>query len=169
MYWMSAALTAITCYSTLFLVPKTIYNWGKYSPPIERNLRRPLVTLPSVRLTLPSRFKWSGETAPGLAWFQALSSGDLAASSSSTSLTRFPKYKSFHELPSISSTEYPPFAYTQSLKFGKYRGNIWCQFRKPWFTLRLPITWVITAHYGGLVGGVVFISTVGPQVLSLPP
>lgn len=180
-YWVSAVLTAIACFSTVFLVPETIYERGKHSLPIERNLPRPsrycprtrsptpylsLVTLPSIRLTLPSRFKWSGETAPGLTWYQTSSSGDLASSSPA----RFPKHESFHEPPPMTnSLEYPPFTYTQSLRFGEYRGNVWYQFKKPWLTLRLPVTWVVMAQYGGLVGGVVVISTVGPQILSLPP
>jgi MFS family permease len=43
------------------------------------------------------------------------------------------------------------------------------QFGKPWTTLLLPATWVVMLQYGGLVGGVAVISTVGPQILSHKP
>lgn len=50
-----------------------------------------------------------------------------------------------------------------------YRGSLAYQFAKPWMTLRLPTTWVVMLQYGGLVGSVAVISTVGPQILSAPP
>lgn len=172
----------------MFLVPETIYDRGEHSLPIERNLPRPsrylprtrtpapylsLVTLPSIRLTLPSRFQWSGETTlstHGLTWYQTSSSGDLSSTSFITPPVQLPKHESFPEPAARSSrAEYPPFTYTQSLRFAAYRGNVWYQFKKPWFTLRLPATWIVMAQYGGLVGGVVVISTVGPQLLGLPP
>lgn len=42
-------------------------------------------------------------------------------------------------------------------------------FLAPWKTLLLPGTWLVCLHYGGLLGGLVTISTVGPQILSGPP
>jgi MFS family permease len=64
-----------------------------------------------------------------------------------------------------------PDAYTflGSLRFGRYRGHLLHQFGKPWTTLLLPATWVVMLQYGGLVGGVAVISTVGPQILSHKP
>ncbi|KAK0720099.1 hypothetical protein B0H67DRAFT_446766, partial [Lasiosphaeris hirsuta] len=40
---------------------------------------------------------------------------------------------------------------------------------KPWVTLRLPATWIVMLQYGGLVGGIAVISSVGPQILVQPP
>jgi len=50
-----------------------------------------------------------------------------------------------------------------------YRGNVMYQFAKPWITLRLPATWIVMLQYGGLVGSAAVISSVGPEILSLPP
>ena len=61
-------------------------------------------------------------------------------------------------------------AFIKSLNWlGTYRGNWVHYLLKPWRTLRLPATWVVMLQYGGLVGSVAVISTVGPQILSLPP
>lgn len=64
---------------------------------------------------------------------------------------------------------YAPYTFARSLKLGGYRGGARRHFKKPWTTLRLPATWIIMLQYGGLVGGVAVISTVGPQVLARPP
>ncbi|KAL2127328.1 hypothetical protein VTI74DRAFT_10897 [Chaetomium olivicolor] len=67
------------------------------------------------------------------------------------------------------ATDYPPYTFPRTLRFSPYRGRLWHHTLKPWTTLRLPATWVIMLQYGGLVGGVAVISTVGPQILSRPP
>ncbi|KAK4142510.1 major facilitator superfamily domain-containing protein [Dichotomopilus funicola] len=64
---------------------------------------------------------------------------------------------------------YPPFSFLRSLRLSPYRGHVFHHFCKPWSALRLPATWIIMLQYGGLVGSVAVISTVGPQVLSRPP
>lgn len=76
-----------------------------------------------------------------------------------------------HSTPStIPSASGPgPYTFAQSLKFPSYRGGLLHHFAKPWTTLRLPATWVIMLQYGGLVGGVAVISTVGPQILTHRP
>ncbi|USW51897.1 Putative major facilitator superfamily, MFS transporter superfamily [Septoria linicola] len=61
------------------------------------------------------------------------------------------------------------FTFASSLRIGVYRGNVLQQFIAPWKTLLLPGTWVVCLHYGGLLGGLVTISTVGPQFLAMPP
>ena len=61
------------------------------------------------------------------------------------------------------------FTFASSLKVGVYRGHIFQHFLAPWKTLLLPGTWVVCLHYGGLLGGLVTISTVGPQLLAAPP
>lgn len=70
---------------------------------------------------------------------------------------------------STISTTYPPFSFLRSLRFSPNRGHALHHFCKPWSALRLPATWIIMFQYGGLVGSVAVISTVGPQVLSRPP
>ncbi|EKJ74968.1 hypothetical protein FPSE_04860 [Fusarium pseudograminearum CS3096] len=62
-----------------------------------------------------------------------------------------------------------PFTYIQSLGFIKPRGSLVKQFIQPWRTLALPGTWVVMLHYAGLVGGIVSISTIGPQIVAGPP
>ncbi|KAF6819451.1 MFS transporter [Colletotrichum plurivorum] len=62
-----------------------------------------------------------------------------------------------------------PFTFGRSLGFGPYRGGIVRNFVAPWRTLGLPGTWVVMFHYAGLVGGIVTISTVGPQLVMAPP
>ncbi|KAL2135112.1 hypothetical protein VTI74DRAFT_9705 [Chaetomium olivicolor] len=42
-------------------------------------------------------------------------------------------------------------------------------FLQPWRTLALPGTWVVMLHYAGLVGGVVTVSLIGPQLVAMPP
>jgi MFS family permease len=64
---------------------------------------------------------------------------------------------------------YHPYTLARSLKAGVYRGDVLKQFIGPWETLRLPAVWLVMLHYGGLVGGIVTISTVGPQFVAAPP
>lgn len=61
------------------------------------------------------------------------------------------------------------YTFIQSLKIGVYRGGLLNEFLAPWLTLRLPGVWVVTLHYSGLLGGIVTISTIGPQLLAAPP
>lgn len=56
-----------------------------------------------------------------------------------------------------------------SLKVGVYRGKLLQHFLGPWRSLAFPGTWVVSLHYGGLLGGLVTISTIGPQFLAMPP
>ncbi|KXH69640.1 major facilitator superfamily transporter [Colletotrichum salicis] len=65
--------------------------------------------------------------------------------------------------------DYRPFTYGRSLGFTHYRGGVARNFLAPWKTLRFPGTWVVMFHYAGLVGGIVTISTVGPQLMAAPP
>ena len=57
----------------------------------------------------------------------------------------------------------------QSMKIGVYRGNFVKHFLDPWRSLLFPGTWVVMGHYGGLLAGLVTISTIGPVMLSMPP
>lgn len=64
---------------------------------------------------------------------------------------------------------YRPYTFIRSLGFRKPPGGVVHHFVQPWRSLALPGTWVVTLQYGGLVGGIVTISTVGPQLLAMPP
>ncbi|KAF4339646.1 HOL1 [Fusarium beomiforme] len=64
---------------------------------------------------------------------------------------------------------YSSFTYVQSLGFIKPQGSLLKQFIQPWRTLAFPGTWVVMLHYAGLVGGIVTISTIGPQLVASPP
>lgn len=68
-----------------------------------------------------------------------------------------------------SSHPYQPYTFARSLRVGLYSGNFVQNFLAPWKTLRLPAVWLVMLHYGGLVGGIVTISTVGPQFIAAPP
>lgn len=68
-----------------------------------------------------------------------------------------------------SQPTYRPLSFARSLGFRKPVGRVAHHFFNPWAVLRLPGTWVVTLQYGGLVGGIVTISTIGPQLLAMPP
>lgn len=57
----------------------------------------------------------------------------------------------------------------QSLRIGIRRGGLLQNFLNPWRSLAFPGTWLVMLHYGGLLGGLVTIATVGPQFLASPP
>lgn len=64
---------------------------------------------------------------------------------------------------------YAPFTFARSLKIGIYRPGLLKRLWMPYLTLRLPGTWMVILHYGGLVGLIVTASVVGPQLLTAPP
>jgi hypothetical protein len=64
------------------------------------------------------------------------------------------------------------FIQSLSLSLGKHsmaRGSLLHHLLQPWRTLALPGTWVVMLHYAGLVGGVVTVALIGPQLLAMPP
>ena len=67
----------------------------------------------------------------------------------------------------MPATGYQSFKSTMG--FGEYRGDFFKHLLDPWRSLAFPGTWVVALHYGGLLGGIVTISTVGPQFLAMPP
>lgn len=66
-------------------------------------------------------------------------------------------------------TSYPPYSYMKSLRLITYRPGIGRKFLAPYKAMRLPGVWLISAWYAGLVGLIVTISTIGPQLLAAPP
>jgi hypothetical protein len=64
---------------------------------------------------------------------------------------------------------YQKFTFARSLRMNTYRGGYLRHFGRPWLTLRLPGVWMVMLQYGGLVGGIVTITTIGPNTVSAPP
>lgn len=77
--------------------------------------------------------------------------------------------ESYVEDATSQVADYRPYSFGRSLGFTHYRGGVGRNFLAPWKTLSLPGTWVVMFHYAGLVGGIVTISTVGPQLVAAPP
>ncbi|KAK1760424.1 major facilitator superfamily domain-containing protein [Echria macrotheca] len=133
---------------------------------------------------------------PSLTWYDADSSSDVAStapmpaaaaagrrrqSSPPSSSSKHNNHRSSSSrspaaaaagadnLTSVLPPQYPPYTLARSLVFGMYRGNVLYQFTKPWATLRLPVTTIVTLQYSGLVGSAAVISVVGPQILNKKP
>jgi MFS family permease len=72
--------------------------------------------------------------------------------------------------PEPAST-YKPHTFSSTLWFKPRNNNrtLLQHFTRPWRTLTLPGVWIVMLQYSGLVGGTVTISTVGPQILAMPP
>ncbi|KAL2204231.1 MFS general substrate transporter [Sarocladium strictum] len=66
---------------------------------------------------------------------------------------------------------YKPHTFSSTLWFKPRNNNrtLLQHFVRPWRTLTLPGVWIVMLQYSGLVGGTVTISTVGPQILAMPP
>jgi hypothetical protein len=73
------------------------------------------------------------------------------------------------EVVTQEGSAYRRYTFARSIGFRKPPGGVVHHFIKPWRSLALPGTWVVTLQYGGLVGGIVTISTIGPQLLAMPP
>ena len=189
-FWVPAILAGLVFLLSVFLVPETIYERAPLCLPPQRNIRRymhrtpapylSLGTLPSMHMTLPSRYLGSLDLELNMTWYQDSSTEDLTSTNPNTGPLPPPPpppgqsrsskpTRSFRHTNATSTIRYPPYTYLRSLRFGMYRGNFLYQFAKPWHTLRLPATWIVMTQYGGLVGCVALISTVGPQILTLPP
>jgi MFS family permease len=66
-------------------------------------------------------------------------------------------------------SSYPPYTYMRSLKLITYRPGIFQKLMAPYKTLRFPGVWLVSLWYSGLVGLIVIMSTIGPQILAAPP
>jgi predicted MFS family arabinose efflux permease len=67
------------------------------------------------------------------------------------------------------SPTYAPYSYMRSLKLITYRPGIAQKFIAPYKTLRLPGVWLVSLWYAGLVGLIVTLSTIGTQLVAVPP
>ena len=65
-----------------------------------------------------------------------------------------------------SAHNYAPYAFLRSLKIGTYRSGVVGKLLGPFLTLRLPGVWLIMLWYGGLVGGIITVSTIGPSIVA---
>lgn len=69
----------------------------------------------------------------------------------------------------VSSRVFEPYTFARSLKVGMYRPGLLKRCIAPYTTLLFPGTWMVMLHYAGLVGLIVTVSTVAPQILAEPP
>lgn len=70
---------------------------------------------------------------------------------------------------SRAPTSYPAYSYLRSLRLITYRPGIAQKFIAPYKVMRLPGVWLVAAWYAGLVGLIVTLSTIGPQLVAVPP
>ncbi|KAF2192019.1 MFS general substrate transporter [Zopfia rhizophila CBS 207.26] len=68
-----------------------------------------------------------------------------------------------------STASYRPYTFTRALKLATYRPGIIQNSVAPFLTFRLPGVWLVSLWYAGLVGAIVTMSTIGPQLVSAPP
>lgn len=66
-------------------------------------------------------------------------------------------------------SSYPSYSHIKSLRLFSYHPGLMRNFIAPYKTLRLPGVWLVSAWYAGLVGLIVTMSTVGPQLVGAPP
>jgi hypothetical protein len=66
-------------------------------------------------------------------------------------------------------SSYPSYSYLKSLRLFTYHPGLMRNFIAPYKTLRLPGVWLVSAWYAGLVGLIVTMSSVGPQLVAAPP
>ena len=186
LFEVSAALSAASLLCMIFFAPETVYVRNPPALPIQRNLPRAsryfprtpaphltLNSLPSMRMTLPSRFLGSILIEPplvepqpqGMTWYDDASSSDIS------SVAPTPPLRSKATVSShvTARTRYRPFTFSRSLRLGMNRGNTRYQFTRPWSTAQLPTVWIAALQYAGLVGSMCAISLVGPAVLLAPP
>lgn len=124
------------------------------------------VTLLSCSLFLPETyFDRDASIALDLA-----AEGILQREKEKVTVTEKQNSEEYEEVRTVvdSSHPYLPYTFACSLKVGLYTGSFVRNFLAPWKTLRLPAVWLVMLHYGGLVGGIVTISTVGPQFVAAP-
>lgn len=70
---------------------------------------------------------------------------------------------------SAAPSSYPPYSYARSLRLITYRPGIVQKFLAPYKAMRLPGVWLVAGWYAGLVGLIVTISTIAPQLVAAPP
>ncbi|RAR07511.1 MFS general substrate transporter [Stemphylium lycopersici] len=70
---------------------------------------------------------------------------------------------------SAAASSYPSYSYLRSLRLITYQPGICSKSIAPFKVLRLPGVWLVSLWYAGLVGLIVTMSTVGPQIVGAPP
>ncbi|KAK4149405.1 major facilitator superfamily domain-containing protein [Chaetomidium leptoderma] len=99
---------------------------------------------------------------------------DTNASSEDTKRPATKEVESVQVQQQTASGVHESLTFLQSLQvnLGKHsaaHGGLLHHFIQPWKTLALPGTWVVMLHYSGLVGGIVTVSVIGPQIVAMPP
>jgi hypothetical protein len=192
-FYIATALSTVSCVLTALFVPETMYSRKSTLLPTDQQPPHdpqsgappPLPARTSTRrVSLPTA-PWPQPPAAanniGVGWLATKSGLNLPATVGGParpkrtseaiplSLLRHHPANASLTPHTILPRPYAPYTFARSLKFSPYRGGVARHFKKPWTTLCLPATWIIMLQYGGLVGGVAVISTVGPQVLARPP
>ncbi|KAI8937432.1 hypothetical protein NX059_005155 [Plenodomus lindquistii] len=70
---------------------------------------------------------------------------------------------------SAPASSYPAYSHMRSLRLISYRPGIVERFIAPYKAMRLPGVWLVSGWYAGLVGLIVTMSTIGPQLVAAPP
>ncbi|KAK1825872.1 hypothetical protein QBC39DRAFT_365681 [Podospora conica] len=189
-----AAVSAAAFLGLIFFAAETIYDRPSSLPtqtnqPTQTNLPRAsryfprapesaphltIGTLPSMRMTLPSRFLDSikvEQPGPVLTFLDDDSSTDISSSMAASHSHWKPPHSRTATMSTHATarTRYRPYTFSRSLRLGMNRGNPLYQFTRPWSTLRLPSVWVAALQYAGLVGSLGVVSLMGPSVLLAPP
>lgn len=68
-----------------------------------------------------------------------------------------------------TAASYPSYSYLKSLKLFTYQPGLLQKLLAPYKVLRLPGVWLVSGWYAGLVGLIVTMSSVGPQLVAAPP
>ncbi|KAK3897628.1 major facilitator superfamily domain-containing protein [Staphylotrichum tortipilum] len=117
----------------------------------------------------------SGFVFLGVVFFVPETLFDRSLSSDNASVSSDNKTPSTKEVEAIAESPISEsFTFIQSLQtnLGRHphaHGNLLHYLVQPWCTLLLPGTWVVMMHYAGLVGGIVTVSLIGPQLVAMPP
>ena len=68
-----------------------------------------------------------------------------------------------------TAASYPSYTYLKSLRLYTYHPGVLQKFLAPLKVIRLPGVWLVSGWYAGLVGLVVTMSSIGPQIVGAPP
>lgn len=79
------------------------------------------------------------------------------------------KKQEIAHLESVNFQVFPSYTFTRSLRMSTYRPGLLKRVFTPYITLLFPGTWMVMLQYAGLVGLVVSLSTVAPNLLAAPP
>ncbi|KAL2152143.1 hypothetical protein VTH82DRAFT_5327 [Thermothelomyces myriococcoides] len=194
-FWVGTALSGLTFLATVLLVPESVFDRGRPTalvrrtiPPISRAGRQhlcstppklSLMTLPSMRFTLPSRFRWQPPSDFNDGYEDDEASLTCSIYGNLIDLGH-------HRANGNANRNQTSNTNNNANKANGFRGRNMGghgpssppppSFRAPPPAVDVhplagdgPVPGAGGAAYGGLVGGVAVMSTVGPQLLVAPP